>query len=65
MKAAVFTAPGQIEVKEVAKPVIDGKNQAIIRVVRASCLWIRFMVVPRYCQARSQYVGRSRGNRGC
>lgn len=36
MKAAVFTAPGQIEVKEVTKPVIDGKNQAIIRVVRAS-----------------------------
>lgn len=36
MKAAVFAAPGKIEVKEVAKLVIDGKNQAIIRVVRAS-----------------------------
>ena len=36
MKAAVFAAPGKIEVKEVARLVIDGKNQAIIRVVRAS-----------------------------
>lgn len=36
MKAAVFIAPGQIEVQETAKPEIDGENQAIIRVVRAS-----------------------------
>lgn len=36
MKAAVFIAPGQIEVQETAEPEIDGENQAIIRVVRAS-----------------------------
>lgn len=36
MKTAVFIAPGQIEVQETAKPEIDGENQAIIRVVRAS-----------------------------
>lgn len=36
MKAAVFIEPGKVEVKEVLKPQIDGKNQAIIRIVRAS-----------------------------
>jgi threonine dehydrogenase-like Zn-dependent dehydrogenase len=36
MKAAVFVKPGQMIVKEVPKPKIDGDNQAIIRVVRAS-----------------------------
>ncbi|AXR42767.1 alcohol dehydrogenase catalytic domain-containing protein [Pediococcus pentosaceus] len=36
MKAAVFIEPGKVEVKEVPKPQIDGDNQAIIRIVRAS-----------------------------
>lgn len=36
MKAAVFVEPGKVEVKEVEKPKIDGENQAIIRVIRAS-----------------------------
>ena len=36
MKAAVFIAPGQIEVQETAKPEIDGENQAIIRVEQVS-----------------------------
>ncbi|MCH3904304.1 MAG: alcohol dehydrogenase catalytic domain-containing protein [Lactobacillus sp.] len=36
MKAAVFVKPGQMIVKEMAKPEIDGENQAIIRVIRAS-----------------------------
>ncbi|MGY1576896.1 alcohol dehydrogenase catalytic domain-containing protein [Pediococcus pentosaceus] len=36
MKAAVFIEPGKVEVKEVPKPKIDGDNQAIIRIVRAS-----------------------------
>lgn len=36
MKAAVFIKPGQVEVQEVPKPQIDGDNQAIIRVIRAS-----------------------------
>lgn len=36
MKAAVFIEPGKVEIKEVPKPQIDGDNQAIIRIVRAS-----------------------------
>lgn len=36
MKAAVFMEPGKVEVHDVKKPTIDGDNQAIIRVVRAS-----------------------------
>lgn len=36
MKAAVFIEPGKVEVKEVPKPQIDGDNQAIIRIIRAS-----------------------------
>lgn len=36
MKAAVFIELGKVEVKEVPKPQIDGDNQAIIRIVRAS-----------------------------
>ncbi|MDE3752033.1 alcohol dehydrogenase catalytic domain-containing protein [Pediococcus pentosaceus] len=36
MKAAVFIEPGKVEVKEVPKPQVDGDNQAIIRIVRAS-----------------------------
>ena len=36
MKAAVFVEPGKVEVREVPKPKIDGENQAIIRVIRAS-----------------------------
>lgn len=36
MKAAVFVEPGKVEVKEVEKLKIDGENQAIIRVIRAS-----------------------------
>lgn len=43
MKAAVFIKPGQMEVQEVEKPKINGKNQAIIKVLRAcvcgSDLW--------------------------
>lgn len=36
MKAAVFVEPGKVAVREVPAPEIDGENQAIIRVVRAS-----------------------------
>ncbi len=36
MKAAIFIEPGKVEIKEVPKPQIDGDNQAIIRIVRAS-----------------------------
>lgn len=36
MKAAVFIEPGKVEIKEVPNPKIDGDNQAIIRIVRAS-----------------------------
>lgn len=36
MKAAVFMEPGKVEIHDVPKPTIDGDNQAIIRVVRAS-----------------------------
>lgn len=36
MKAAVFIEPGKVEIKEAPKPQIDGDNQAIIRIVRAS-----------------------------
>ncbi|KAF0507534.1 alcohol dehydrogenase catalytic domain-containing protein [Pediococcus pentosaceus] len=36
MKAAVFIEPGKVEIKEVPNPQIDGDNQAIIRIVRAS-----------------------------
>ncbi|MFP7243525.1 alcohol dehydrogenase catalytic domain-containing protein [Pediococcus pentosaceus] len=36
MKAAVFIEPGKVEIKEVPKHQIDGDNQAIIRIVRAS-----------------------------
>lgn len=36
MKAAVFMEPGKVEIHDVPKPIIDGDNQAIIRVVRAS-----------------------------
>lgn len=36
MKAGIFVEPGKVEVREVPKPVIDGENQAIVRVVRAS-----------------------------
>ncbi|EHO54262.1 alcohol dehydrogenase catalytic domain-containing protein [Lentilactobacillus kisonensis] len=36
MKAAVFIKPGQVEIQEVPKPQIDGDNQALIHVVRAS-----------------------------
>lgn len=36
MKAAVFMEPEKVEIHDVPKPTIDGDNQAIIRVVRAS-----------------------------
>lgn len=36
MKAVVFIKPGQVEVQAVPKPKIDGDNQALIRVIRAS-----------------------------
>ncbi|QLL77185.1 alcohol dehydrogenase catalytic domain-containing protein [Ligilactobacillus saerimneri] len=36
MKVAIFAEPGKMIVKEVPKPVIDGEDQAIIRIVRAS-----------------------------
>lgn len=36
MKAAVFMEPGKVEIHDVPKPTIDGDNQVIIRVVRAS-----------------------------
>ncbi|MGY0457026.1 alcohol dehydrogenase catalytic domain-containing protein [Pediococcus pentosaceus] len=36
MKAAVFIEPGKVEIKEVPKHQINGDNQAIIRIVRAS-----------------------------
>ncbi|MDD6407227.1 MAG: alcohol dehydrogenase catalytic domain-containing protein [Lactobacillus equicursoris] len=36
MKASVFLKAGELAVKEVPKPEIDGEDQAIIRVVRSS-----------------------------
>lgn len=36
MKATIFVEPGKMEIQNVAKPELNGKNQAIIRIVRAS-----------------------------
>ncbi len=43
MKVAVFVAPGKVEIRDVAKPVIQKPTDAIIRIIRAcvcgSDLW--------------------------
>lgn len=36
MKTSVFLKAGELAVKEVPKPEIDGEDQAIIRIVRSS-----------------------------
>lgn len=36
MKATIFVEPGKMDIQEIAKPELTGKDQAIIRVVRAS-----------------------------
>ena len=36
MKAAMFIEPGQVEIKEIKKPIIKNDNEALIRIVRAS-----------------------------
>lgn len=36
MKATIFVEPGKMEIQDIEKPEINGPDQAIIRVVRAS-----------------------------
>lgn len=36
MKATIFVEPGKMKIKNIDKPKINGEDQAIIRVVRAS-----------------------------